>query len=143
MALLIGICYLAHPLHRQIRTVFHEVSHFLEAPGTVLSHPPHEHSHNHEHSQDHGHSQDHVVHKVHQHGVPEADHDHRLLDLVASLFDTENEQYPDDDTLLVLTKWDKHIGPQDYPLPQISLIKNFPYYYRLDPKNQIWLFRSA
>lgn len=107
MALFVGLLYLTNPIHRQIHTVFHEISHLLEAPETLLSH----HSHTIEHNQGN--------HKDGEHILAGADHQHILLDLMDSLLDTSDKQNPADDTTLTLIKCDKHIGSQDYTLPKI------------------------
>lgn len=107
MALLMGICYLANPLHQQIRTVFHEISHLVESPETLPTH----HSHTNDHNQGaHEHSEHHMV---------ASDHRHTLLDLMDSLFDVSDEQNTEDDTVLTHIQWDKHISSPKYMLPQI------------------------
>lgn len=106
MALLMGICYLANPMHQQIGTVFHEISHLLEAPEAILSH-----------SQQADH--DHGTHENGEHRLASTDHQHVLLDLMVSIFDASDEQNSDDDTALILIKWDKHISSQHIILPKI------------------------
>ncbi|MDT7827319.1 hypothetical protein RQM65_01410 [Pricia sp. S334] len=108
MALLIGICYLANPMHRQISSVFHEISHVLESPETFLSHP---------HAADH----DHGIHGDNEHRSVTTDHRHHLLDLIDSVFRASDEQHPGDDTALILIKWDNHIGSQ-----RVILLKIVP-----------------
>ncbi len=110
MALLMGICYLTNPMHREIRTVFHEISHLLEAPETLLSH--------HSHSTGH----DHDNHEDGEHTLVTANHQHTLLDVMDSIFDASDEQNTEDDTALVLIKCDKHISSQYVILP-----KTFPF----------------
>ncbi len=106
--MLMGICYLANPLHDQIRTVFHEISHLLEAPDPLLPH--------HSHSTGHGHNED------GEHILITTDHQHTLLDLMDSILGVSDEQNPHDDTALILIKWDKHISSQYAILP-----KTFPF----------------
>jgi len=107
MALCMGICYLANPMHEQIRTAFHEISHLLEAPKTPLSH----HSH--------GTGHDYDDHEGGEHTMVTADHQHTLLDLMDSIFDASDEQNPEDDTVLLLIKCDKHISSQYVIQPKI------------------------
>lgn len=106
MALLMGICYLANPMHRQISSVFHEISHVLESPEAILSHP---------HQADHNHG----IHEDGEHHFAATDHQHGLLDLMDSIFDASDEQHPEDDTALPLTKCDKHIGSRHLILPEL------------------------
>lgn len=109
MALFIGICYLANPMQQQIRTVFHEIAHLLVAPETLLSH----HSHSTAHSHDN--------HEEGEHTLVTADHQHTLLDLMDSIFDASDDRHSEDDTVLLLIKWDKHLDSQRIILP-----KTFP-----------------
>lgn len=115
MALLMGICYLANPLHEQIRTVFHGISHLVDAPGTILDHPPFSNPH------EHG-LQEHGLHQSGEHRLASKDHEHTVLDLIDSLFDTSDKQDPENDTLLPILKWDKHITSSTYTLPHIHPI---------------------
>lgn len=108
MAMLMGICYVANPMHQQISSVFHEITHFLEAPQSLLSH----HSHNTGH--------DHDDHEPGEHNVATADHQHTLLDLIDSIFDASDTQHPEDDTAISLTKWDKHLGSECIILPKTN-----------------------
>ena len=110
MALFMGICYLTNPLHEQIRTVFHQISHIVESPGTILSHPSDLTNHKHSIHQDHEHH--HVATDQVQH------HEHKFLDLMQSLFGASDGEHPENDTLLPPIKWDKHISSQDFILPQ-------------------------
>lgn len=110
-----GICYLANPMHQQIRTVFHEISHLLKAPETLLSHPSHNTGYS--HSTGHGHD----YHEDGEHTMVTADHQHTLLDLMDSIFDASDEQHPEEDTALLLIKCDKHISSRHVILP-----KSFP-----------------
>lgn len=102
-----GICYLANPIHHQIRTVFHEISHLLEAPETVISHHLHTTGH------------DHYAHEKDEHSMVSADHQHTLLNLMDSIFDASDEQNSEDDTALLLIKCDKHISSSQVILPKL------------------------
>lgn len=106
VALVMGICYLANPVHRQISSVFHEISHVLESPETILSHPQ---------QADHHHD----TLKNGEHSLATTEHQHVLLDMMDSIFDASDEQHPEDDTALILIKCDKHIGSQHSFLPKI------------------------
>ncbi len=110
MALLMGICYLANPMHKQIRTVFHEISHLLEAPNILLSHQSHSIDHNHDYHEDG------------EHTLVTADHQHTLLDLMDCIFEASDEQNTEDDTALILIKCDKHNSSRYIILP-----KTFPF----------------
>lgn len=106
MALFMGICYLANPLHQQIGGLFHEISHVLQSPEAVASHPNGGHHDFEVH--DHGNQ------KAGVHRLASTDHHHDLLDLIDAIFDASDAQNPDGQTALILIKWDKHIGSQHY-----------------------------
>lgn len=105
MALIMGICYLANPMHRQISSVFHEISHVLESPDAILTHPQQA-------------NHDHRTHKNGEHRLANTDHQHILLDLMDSILDASDDQHPEDDTALILIKCDKHIGSGLSTLPK-------------------------
>jgi len=107
MALFIGICYLANPMQQQIRTVFHEIAHLLEAPEILLSHHTHSTAHSHDN------------HEEGEHALVTADHQHTLLDWMDSIFDASDDRHSEDDTVLLLIKCDKHLGSQGIILPKI------------------------
>ena len=122
MALLMGICYLANPMHEQIGSVFHEISHVFQYPENVIAHD----------------QQNHVKHLKHQdghHHLATSDHQHILIDLINSVFDASDEQNPDGDTALVLVKCDKHISSQYIILP-----KKFPLFTTY---NVFWMEQKA
>ncbi|WP_209399743.1 hypothetical protein [Pseudozobellia sp. WGM2] len=93
-ALFISICYLAAPLHNEIGNLFHDVSHFFEAPITVLNHKGYS-------------SHSHVVHSHHEHTHASTEHKHSIIDFVNSLFDADstNEEAP----ISKFVKLDKHL----------------------------------
>lgn len=108
MALFMGICYLANPMHEQISSIFHEISHVFQYPEALIAH---------EH-------QNYLAHPKHQEGhhlMATSDHHHTLIDLIDSFFNASDEQIPDEDTALILVKYDKHISSQYIILP-----KRFP-----------------
>lgn len=107
MAMFMGICYLANPMHQQINSVFHEISHLLEAPNTLVSHQSDQMDNHHEY------------HEGGEHTLATADHRHTLLDLIDSIFDASDTQHPEDDTALILIKYDKHISSRYLILPKI------------------------
>jgi len=111
MALFMGICYLANPLHQQIGSVFHEISHVLESPEAIAAHA----NGGHHDYEVHGHDN----HKATEHGMASTDHQHDLLDLIDAIFDASDEQNPEDQTALILIKCDKHISSQHYILQDI------------------------
>lgn len=108
MALFMGICYLANPLHQQIGNVFHEISHVLESPEALASHPNSGHHDLEVH--------DHANYKAGAHRLASTDHRHDLLDLIDAIFDASDAQNSDEQTVLILIKWDKHISSQHYVL---------------------------
>lgn len=106
MALLMGICYLANPMHEQISGVFHEISHVLESPEAILSHVQ---------QSEHGHG----AHEDGEHRLASDDHQHDLLDFLDAIFSASDKQHPEDDVALILIKCDKHISSQHIILPKI------------------------
>ncbi|MGB7395014.1 MAG: hypothetical protein WA913_11520 [Pricia sp.] len=116
LAFLMGVCYLANPLHEQIRTVFHEISHMLEAPDTFLSHHSIVTDHDHKTHHDHGMHPEYEAHQD-QHRLSVNDHEHSFLDLLDSVLKASDEDHPEDDSLLSSFTFDKHINPQEHPIP--------------------------
>ncbi|MEP3209522.1 MAG: hypothetical protein ABJN95_10055 [Maribacter sp.] len=102
LALLIGICYLMNPLHQQINSVFHEVSHALETPDYIMSHKSAT-----------------LAHESHSHNDYQIDtlqHEHLLIDFIDSLFAASDENDGSDDSVLTQIKIDKHITTYQYHL---------------------------
>lgn len=133
MALLMGICYLATPFHKQIASVFHEISHLIEAPENIPGHPgPVAGANNHAEEwqshtlvsgNDHGHDDDYRVlasddhgHGEEHHVLASDDHEHGILAVIVSIFDASEEHGTPDDSVPVPTKFDKHLASQKYDL---------------------------
>ena len=118
MALLMGICYLVTPFHKQIASVFHEISHLIEMPETIPRHPVPDarinhtdlaHSHAMVTVDDHGQGEEHHV-------LAADDHEHGILALMVSIFDASEEHGTSDDSVPVPTKFDKHLASLEYVL---------------------------
>ena len=111
MALLMGICYLANPVHNQIENVMHEISHVLQSPQNIVSHAIQgEHIHG---------------HGFHQHGehrLTKTEHQHKILDLIGTVFDASDSDNSENETPMTVTKCDKHISSQLVILPRIFSI---------------------
>lgn len=116
-----GVCYLANPVHQQISSVFHEISHALESPETVLSHPQ---------QKDHSHD----AHEEGAHRLAANDHRHKLLDFMNSIFNASDEQNSDDETALILIKCDKHISSQQSILPKLFPLITSHYPFGMEQK---------
>ena len=104
LATFIGLCYLANPLHHQISTVFHEVSHIMEVPDNLISHTTvsdHEKEAHHYHYE-HTHSDD--------------KHEHELINLLDDIFDNSNDDSSSGESFLTYVKYDKHITADEYLL---------------------------
>ena len=129
-----GICYLANPLHQQIRTVFHEISHWVESSETLSSQVSHTAGHDHGSHQEHDHNPHH--HQEHHHQTS-PDHQHALLDLMDTLFEASDEEHTENDTVLPLIQWDKHISIPDYSLPQTFPVITFQDTSTLEQKVRI------
>lgn len=103
LALFMGICYLLNPLQNQISFIFHEVSHALEIPDYIISH-----GQNSSYEQQvHGHSDSHIE------GI---DHDHGIIDLIASFLAASNEHDGSEDSMLPKIKFDKHFTTYQFQL---------------------------
>ena len=113
MALIMAICYLVAPLHKQVASVFHEISHLLEAPEAIAGHPPVQNA-THVHS-----------HRDAHHILVSEDHEHGILQFMASFFDASDEHNTKDDPVRPSQKVDKHLASQERILltPFISLNK--------------------
>lgn len=113
IAILIGICYLVHPLHQQISNVLHSVSHTMALSQPILSHDYQSTGIDETHGQD-------------GHEIASVDHHHDFLDFVGELFDTSDtsDEYPGK-TQKRDTKMSKHVLARfELVLPQDVLQKN-------------------
>lgn len=102
----IGICYLANPLQNQISTVFHEISHVLEVPENLLSHPI---------ASNHGND----THHYDEHYKLVEDHQHKLIDLIDSILNASDNDEPSKESLLTDIKFDKHITTRNYTIKKV------------------------
>ncbi|MDO6518256.1 hypothetical protein [Zobellia uliginosa] len=93
-ALIIALCYIINPLHQQIQTVLHEVSHILTIPDNVISHASVTEKH----------------HRAHQHSGQGTPHQHELIDVFSALFHASHEEGHPDEELHTDFKFDKHLG---------------------------------
>jgi len=116
-AMLMGICYLINPLQQQVYDVIHVISHTFASPNHILSH-------------DVGHAQNLNVHKSPNHLSDELDHEHKLIDIVQTIFEASGEEdYPQDD-FLVKVKCDKHLVSNRIILSSqtmVLLVNHFPH----------------
>lgn len=96
IALLMSICYLLGPLKPLLTPLLHELSHGLEMPTSVISHETTAYNYM-------------EVHDSHAHDNPKTDHDHKLIDLVDSIFEASNENHESDKNPTLETKLKKHI----------------------------------
>jgi hypothetical protein len=103
LALFIGICYIANPLHQEIGKVFHEISHVLEVPDKLVSHPT---------ASNHGND----THHYHKHYKLVVDHQHKLIDLINSILNASENDKPSKESLLTDIKFDKHITTRNYTI---------------------------
>ena len=94
IAMFMAICYLLNPLHQQITLVLHEISHSLEIPDYVMSHNTNSH---HEY-------------ETHDYSMDEIEHDHNLIDLLASVLEASNDKDDSENSNVVKVKIDKHIS---------------------------------
>ncbi len=102
MAAFIGLCYLANPLHQQISTVFHEVSHIMEVPDYLISHTVVS-------------DQEKEAHHYHyEHAHSDNNHEHELINLLDDIFDTSNDDSSSEESFLTYVKYDKHITADEY-----------------------------
>lgn len=116
MALIMGVCYLMNPLQNQIRNLLHTLSHELSQPASVLSHQQTT-------------TENQKIHSNHDHDERSFDHEHKVLDLVNSIFEASDTDNDSDESQLVKVKYDKHISTHvlEMPLPWIfKLNKDVP-----------------
>lgn len=102
LALLIGICYLMNPLHQQIKSVFHEVSHALETPDYIMSH--------------NASTLDYESHSHNDYQIDTLRHEHQLIDFIDALFAASEENDGSEDSVLTQIKIDKHIATYQFHL---------------------------
>ena len=109
MALIMGVCYLMNPLQNQISNLLHTLSHELSQPASVLSHQQTT-------------TENQKIHSNHDHDERGFDHEHKVLDLVNSIFEASDTDNDSDESQLVKVKYDKHISTHvlEMPVPWIS-----------------------
>lgn len=122
MALLMSICYLMNPLQQQINTVLHNISHGLELPNSVLSHKANSTTEAQE------------IHVAHEHDRTAAEHEHLLIDFIASIFEASNQENDSDNSQLVEVKWDKHISVYQFKLPDSFVFNMNTCFYSLEKR---------
>lgn len=108
MALFIGLCYLAYPLHHDISSVFHEISHLVTTSSVLIG-------------QSSVSEQEGITHSYHDHDVSLKEHNHVAIDLLKSLFNTSEDRDSDNETVPSTDKFDKHITTHTYTSPQIII----------------------
>ncbi|CAM3347353.1 hypothetical protein [Zobellia roscoffensis] len=114
MALVIACCYVFNPLHQQISSIFHEVSHVLEMPNTVMEHAPF--------------SYEDDTHQSHNHRSTDSTHEHKIIKILDTIFDGPDSNNSPEDTLLTDFKFDKHITTNNFLfniLPSVDSQENF------------------
>ncbi|MBU2945679.1 hypothetical protein [Zobellia uliginosa] len=95
LALIIAVCYIFNPLHQQLNTLFHEVSHVLEMPDTVV-----------------GHSsifEKNKVHTAHEHLSLNTAHEHKFIKIIDAIFNNSDTDNSSQDKVLTDFKFDKHL----------------------------------
>ncbi len=97
-----AICYLANPMHAMLSEVFHDLSHLMEEPASLVHH----HSHGIESHYHH--------HQGHEH--PSVSHHHQLIDFFDSLFQERSEQNKQDQNVQSSISLDKHINSTNIKL---------------------------
>lgn len=98
LAVFMSVCYVLTPLHQQINTVLHSISHFLEVPVDVMSHNQIEFFEGHQHV-------NHYSFKV--------DHEHNLIDFLHSIFKASDNEDRSQESLATKLKIDKHFISSD------------------------------
>lgn len=101
LAMLMAICYLLHPLHQQVKTVFHEITHALEAPANILKHSVDDKRNS--------------MHVPHDHELVQKDHQHQLLEIWDTLFEKSSSKTPSE-TYVDKFRIDKHLTNDSYEL---------------------------
>lgn len=120
LALLIGICYLMNPLQKQIKTIFHTISHAIEMPGSVMSH------------NSHAINSEIDVHSDHETVVLK--HDHKYIDLIDAVLFASNENNDNEDSILIEIKLDKHITAYQFQLFENLKIAELHHFWMLKAK---------
>ncbi len=111
VAVLMGICYLLAPMHRQMGIVLHSVSHFLEMPGHVMSHAA---VSNHDSFTKHQHEAHEKLVNVHK---------HQVIDFLDSIFKASNHEGESQDALTTQIKIDKHFIISKYTIAERCVLK--------------------
>ena len=115
MAMLMGICYLINPLQEPINVLLHEISHGIESPTHLIAHG----------------SISNFEHKSFDHydaSSYDLQHDHAIVDLINTIFETSDEKNNSDKSLLKKVKIDKHITTNQFQLQKhfkINIVSTF------------------
>ncbi|WP_149277111.1 hypothetical protein [Pareuzebyella sediminis] len=105
LALVIGICYLANPLHHQISTVFHEASHLFTMPNSVMSHSDSKASL--------------ATHSAREHDYAQEAHRHSIVDILDSIFEAADHSDDSSENALIFEiKFDKHLSKNQFTFQQ-------------------------
>lgn len=118
LAMLMAICYLLHPLHQQFKTVFHEITHALEAPSNFLKH-----------GSDSKYSS---MHRVQNHKFAQSNHEHQLIEIWDTFFEKSSSK-SSLETFLKKLKIDKHLTINSHWVSTI-FEKTTQNEFRTDPK---------
>ncbi|MUH36576.1 hypothetical protein D9O36_12050 [Zobellia amurskyensis] len=113
VALIIALCYVINPLHQKISTVFHEVSHVLEMPDSVIGHDYSIHENN--------------THYTHHHTDVDR-HEHNFINIIDAIFDASGTNKSQEGSRLADFKFDKHITttcPEFHLIPAVRSLENF------------------
>ncbi len=112
IVMLVCICYLLSPLQNQIVRVLHSISHSIEMPQALLSN-------------DHDST---GIHNQHNHSTTLFEHNHKLINLVNSVFEASNDHKDHEETILNKVKVKKHINSSSIQLPlnyKYTIIKEY------------------
>lgn len=105
LAMLMGVCYLMNPLQKPISSLVHEISHALESPSQIISHRS---ISNYEHSS----------YKHYDAAYSEMRHEHGMVDLIDTIFETSSEKNNREKPFLKDFKIDKHITTNQFQLQE-------------------------
>lgn len=120
VAIIIVVCYLISPIQNQVYQIFHDLSHFIEMPSTLLSH---------------SYDTQYEVHKAKAHHRVVNNHSHELITFVSKLLENNDA---DSEKSISQNTFDKHFTNRFIiVLPNPILINNKGSYStkKTDPLN--------
>jgi len=98
LAIVISIVYLLMPIHKEVKSALHSMSHYVQMPDVIMSH-------NHNENQNYKFKESTLAH-----------HEHQIIDLLDGIFDSDSNGSEDNqrESTTIEFKINKHITSNKY-----------------------------